>query len=246
MANWFTYDWELHGNPAIFQVDLDYEKPPEGFDFLLYCAAAPLTAGELFRTQDANRLARLEKWLLKALPQACYAGYIHMDTLRQYYFYVEHNEGLSELMDALSMKERKLSIHHGIKPEPNWVTYWELLYPDAAKYQTEINAQQIEWQRQLGDATDKVRKVTLMLGFPTEQDKVLFRESARQNGFAIGESLFQPELPLPHVLTLFVLTSLDKYSMDSITTRAIRTAEAYSGSLLRWTSPRISRKSRLG
>lgn len=245
MADWFYYDWEVKGKPAAFQVDLAYEEQPEGCDLLLYCAVAPLPPNEVFSAQELSKLAKIEKKLLKLLPQACYVGYIHMDTLRQFYFYVNNEEGLAEALDALSMKERKLSVHYGFSPEPNWVTYKELLYPDAAKYQTELNAQQIEWQRRMGDALDKVRKLTLLFAFPSEQDKMLFRESARQNGFAIGDSAFQPELPKPHVLTLYVLTPLEKYKIDSITTRAIRTAEAYYGDLLRWTCPKIERKSPL-
>lgn len=246
MPNWFTYDWEVRGEPAEYLVDLEYDPIPQGHPFLLYCAVAPPEAGEPFIPPELSRMAKLEKKLLRLLqPDACYVGHIHMDTLRQYYLYLPSQEGVEERLDELILKEKKLSVQAGMTFEPDWTTYRTLLYPDAAKYQTEINAEMIEKQRRAGDAVEKVRRLTLYLCFPTDQDLLLFREAARRAGFAIGDAEYEQMLPLPHMLSIYMLSPLIKERVDAITTCAIRLAEAHFGELLRWAAPRVSRKNPL-
>ncbi len=243
MPEWFQYDWEVKGALASFAVDVAFDAPVAEYPVLLYCSTGSLAGNKVFSGMELSRVNKLEKKLLKLLPDALYAGHIHMDALRQYYFYIRSKGDAHDQMEDLLLSEKRLSFHYGFVAEPDWVTYLELLAPDAAKYQTELNAQAIQQQLRAGDSPDKIRRLSLQMGFLTDNDSTLFKEKARQGGFAIGDVYFAPELDKPSVVTLHILSSLDKYEVDSITTRAIRIAETNGGSLLQWTCPKMPKKS---
>ena len=69
-------------------------------------------------------------------------GYIEVDAQIQYYFYI-HDD--AELDGAEKMADRTplLDCTAGAADEPDWLTYRTLLYPDAAKLQTEQNGEHI-------------------------------------------------------------------------------------------------------
>ena len=243
---WFSYDWEVRGENARFLVDTAYPDPAAGFEALLYVAAAPRNENaRAFSPREERRLHGVERRLLRALKGAIYVGDIDMERLRQYYFYVQDEAAATQAVSALADKEKVLSLTLGTAPEPDWLTYHELLMPDSAKYQTELNRELIEKHRKLGDHAPNVRRLTLSVGFPTEQTRLLFQEKARLSGFAIGESQFKPELHLPHVLPLFALSTLEKPDVDKLTTSAIRLASGFGGELIRWNAPIVPKRSPL-
>lgn len=244
--NWFSYEWNVRGTQALFTVDTSYEEPAAGYETLLYCAVSPRDpAMEEFTPRATRRLKRLEKKLLKALPEAKYLGNIHMDALMQFYFYVTDAEAAVDAVNYAVRKEKLLLAVPGTAQEPDWLTYHALLLPDAAKYQTEFNAELIERLRRKGDGLATVRRLTFSMCFPSEQTRALFQEQAKKNGFAIGEPQFRPELELPHVLTIHALAALNKPDVDKLTTRAIYAAQTFNGELLRWSCPVMPKRSPL-
>lgn len=247
MNEWITYDWHVHGSPAEFFVNMAYaEDTPAAYGALLYCALAPAQEdAALFTRGEYKRLARVEAKLKRLLPDALYVGYIHMDALRQLYFYVRDAEAALSVVEEFALGERKLHAAPGVTEEADWITYHKLLLPDAAKHQTIYNGQLIERQRAGGDALEKARRVTFFICFATDQQRQFFNEDARHAGFAIGDALFQPELALSHAQTLYAITSLDKRDMDELTTRIIHAAVPHDGELLRWTCPKMAKRSPL-
>ncbi len=246
MADWFVYDWPVRGVPGVFSVDLSYyDNLPEGHATLLWLSCASqdpegvFSKGELRRAQ--GMLARAQK----ALTGAKYVGSIQLPGQIQYYFYTSREEQL-EALEALEMKEKKLLITCGRAPEPRWQTYLQLLYPDAAKYQTVDNARIIDALRRQGDGLEASRRLRLSLFFPTEPSRLMFQEQARLCGFAIGDPLFRPEQHLPYGITLYCLSTLDKASVDAYTTRAIREAQRQGGEMMGWDCPIVPKKHPLG
>lgn len=245
-GNWFSYEWNVRGEQALFTVDTSYEEPAAGYETLLYCAASPRDpAMEAFTPKAMRHIVRLEKKLVKALPEAKYLGNILMDALEQFYFYVPDGDAAVDAVNYAARKEKLLRVTPGTANEPDWLTYHALLLPDAAKYQTEFNAELIERLRRKGDGLTTVRRLTFFMCFPSEQTRLLFQEQAKENNFAIGEPQFRPELELPHVLTIHALSSLNKPDVDKLTTRAIYAAEAFNGELLRWSCPVMPKRSPL-
>ena len=245
-TDWITYDWTVRNERALFSVDTSYTDVPNNLETLVYCVIAPLDeSAEVFSPKEIKRMERFEKKIKKALSSSAYVGYILMDALKQHYFYVREEEEALSALEEMIDGEKKLCVTAGSAEEPDWLTYYELLLPDAAKFQTTLNAKLIENQRLAGDALNKVRRISFLMCFPTDQERQLFNEDARYAGFAIGDPSFQPELSLSHVQTLFALSALDKWEIDRLTTRAILAAEPHGGELLRWVCPKMSKKNLL-
>ena len=244
--NWFSYEWDVRGAHALFTVDTAYEEPSAGYETLLYIALSPREDDvEEFTPRMLRHADKMTKRILRALPEAKYVGVIEMDALRQLYFYVQDGDEAAQIVRDAARKEKLIAVTPGTAPEPDWLSYHALLLPDAAKYQTVLNAEVIERLKRNGDGLTTVRRITFSLCFPSEQTRVMFQEQARQNGFAIGEPQFRPELELPHVLTIHALSALNKSDVDKLTTRAIRVAEPHGGELLRWSCPVMPKRSPL-
>ena len=242
----FSYVWPVQGVQAQFTVDTGYDEPMAGYETLMYCALSPRENGaDAFTPRELRRLNKIERKLLRALSDAVYVGMIHMDALRQYYFYVRDPEEDMEAAKRIADKEKLLYVSPGSAHEPDWLTYHALLLPDAAKYQTVLNEELIERLKKTGDGLVAVRRLTFSICFPSEQTRLLFQEQAKAAGFAIGEPQFRPELDLPHVLTIHALSALNLADVNDLTTRAIRAAEPFGGELLRWSCPVMPKRNPL-
>ena len=241
MKQWILYDWTVREQPAVFEVDPSYSEPAAGYDTLLYCFAEPSDGrAAAFSKAQARRLDGIPKKLEKILAPCLYVGRIRMTGQCQFYFYAQDETRL-EALELFCEKERAVSLSSGRAHEPQWPSYFQLLYPDAAKYQTILNGELIERMRHKGDTLVKIRRLTFFLFFPSEPCRLLFQEQARRAGFAIGEPTFRPELSEPYGLSVYALSSLEKAQVDALTTRAIRAAAHQGGVLLNWSAP-VERK----
>lgn len=70
--------------------------------------------------------------------KALYAGYIE-DAYRRVMFFYTDKASRIEALDDMADRERYLYCSAGASDDPEWNTYLNLLYPDAAKYYTETN-----------------------------------------------------------------------------------------------------------
>ena len=242
MENWFTYDWSVRQAPAIFTVDTQYERPLARAQTLLYCSCMPVdeTAEEL-SAGEVRRVERLIKQIQRELPQSVCVGDIRMRAQWQFYFYTKDPQE-AQVLDELCEFERKLYCQCGSANEPNWLTYFSLLMPDAAKYQTEQNRKVIAMMAERGDGRRVSRRITFLVFFPTEQEALLYKQQARYSGFAIGNDVYAPEMELSYGVELCCVSNLRKRSIDQYTTTAIRLAEPLGGSLLRWECPLVPKK----
>lgn len=234
---WFEYDWPLDGRPARFTVDLSLaDAPKENRPVLLYVSCESKHGGT--KALSAFESARAEgvcKKLCKTL-MPYYAGSIETGAKRQYYFYIAEREML-EQAEKIAQKAPFLLCEAGCAQEPDWVTYRELLYPDAAKLQTEENRKHIALMLQHGDNAAAARRVSLVLFFPTEAAMLLFCEQARLSGFAVGDPVFTPEQQLAYGVSVVRISNLHKKEIDALTTRAIRIAAKFGGELRYWEAP---------
>ncbi len=238
--DWITYDWKAEGVPAVFTVDLQYAAPLAGYNTMLWfsCASAkksPLSARDNSRAQAFLRASR------KQLKEAVYVGCVAADTWQQHYFYTA-DAGQIDVLEALCMKEKHLSAECGRAAEPDWNTYAQFLYPDAAKSQTIVNGETIAAYASRGDNLKIHRRLNLSVGFPKEPFRLLFEEQARLEGFAIGNPWFSAELDTPYGSTLHVISSLEKPAVDELTTRIIDIASRFGGRLFHWDCPLVPKR----
>ncbi len=242
--DWFYYDWNMDGAPAEFAVDMELSgaAPFGTHPVLLYIRCDMRNECELSR-RALRHIASIEKKCMRQL-DPYFVGFIR-DALRYgMFFYVSKRKQL-QILEEIAQKERYLHCITGCDVDPEWQTYFKLLYPDAARLYTETNRKQIELYKKHGDGITPARRVTLSVFFPTEALVPIFAEEARLSGFAIGESEFRPEYEDPHGVKLQCVSTLNKREIDALTTRAIRIAEKYEGHLEYWESPLVPKKSPL-
>lgn len=240
-AQWFEYDWPLDGALARFGADMSLmDADMSARPLLMYASCQS-------RSDKRSELSKIERGiangvrdkLIKKL-SALYVGYIEVDAQIQYYFYI-HDADEFERGEAIAEKTPIIDCNLGTADEPDWLTYKTLLYPDAAKLQTEQNREHIELMKKHGDCVSATRRVTFTVYFPTEAIMLNFVEDARKNGFAYAGPQFAPERELAYGADIVRLSSLKKADMDKLTTKVINLAAQYGGELGEWSSPIVNR-----
>lgn len=232
-SEWLEYYWELEGEETLFGVELSlYRRAPDPkAPLLVYlcCQTADerdLTPSDIKRAESlANKCARRAR----TVP----AGFVQADSTRQYYYYVADKEQY-DVMKELASNEKKLFCRVGGKREENWATYLDLLYPDEAKYQTVKNREQVKKLRNIGDSTESARRINLHMSFRTEQDRLVFEETARRAGYAIGEPEYHTDSDLPSGVVIYRISTLRRRDIDAVTIRASNLARRMLGKLLYW------------
>ena len=232
-TSWLEYDWRLEGDAAHFGVELSFYRtaPDEKRPLLCYfcCQTVddkPLTPKLIKR---AEALAKACARRTKTRP----AGFVETGNMRQYYFYTADKEGY-DILKAVAEKEKKLLCRVGGKHEEDWATYFKLLYPSEIKYQTVKNREQIKKLHSIGDNTEATRRINLHVAFRTEQQRLMFEETARRAGFAIGDAEYISEGELPNGVVLYRISTLKQDDIDTLTVRVIKLAQGMEGRLLYW------------
>ena len=232
---WLTYDWNIDGIPAVFEVDLDlYDSAPSASHDVLFfvnCISTSLTADMTSRAMRAKCESVIRKCLKVSNQQL--AGIISNAEMLQFYTYGTDIHALTDIEDCIRQAHGIIT-RVGAQPEPRWQTYMKLLYPDAAKYQTVKNGEQIELMHRYKDLIYPSRKLSLHVFTKTEPLRLMFEEQARLSGFAIGEAEFDDHSDHPYGVCLHVVSTLNKPDVDEITTRVIRLAKQFEGKLVGW------------
>lgn len=232
-SSWLEYDWQLDGEPARFGVELSFYRtaPDENHPFVCYLCCQRTDEGEL-TPKDVQRITQLSARCaarVKLLP----AGFVQTGNLRQYYFYTSSKDEYDQLK-ALSVKEKKYLVRVGGKREDDWATYFKLLYPNEVKLQTVKNAEQLDKMRRIGDNLEASRRINLHVSFRTEQQRLLFEETARQAGFAIGDAEYHSEYELPNGVVVYRISTLKPEEIDALTVRTVKLAQKLDGRLVYW------------
>ena len=239
MPDWFTYDWRFDGEPARFTVDQAFlgGAPFAHMPVLFRVSCACKEGKSSIRRLEAMRISAIESKCLKAI-SPFYAGSIETNTRKVLYLYANSIAQL-EPLEKIVMPVRGLFCEVAARTENDWRTYFDLLYPDAAKFQTEENRKYIELMRKGGDGIQPARRVRLHMFFKTEPLMHLFAEKARQVGFAVGTPEYAPEHAQAYGVVVLRVSSLEKREIDDVTTQVIRLAEEFEGTLLHWDCPLV-------
>ncbi len=246
MPQWLEYDWILNSVPSKYRVNMELDSilPHTSMQMLLHVKCGSKDPrGDGMTLRERRRVEALERKCVKQL-DAVYAGIIDSGSEVRMYFYTDKERDFEMLRELLD-KENGIDCVCKRIFEPQWQTYYKLLYPDAAKYQTVRNKTLIDNISKRGDNTSAPRRINLHMHFPTEPLRLLFQEEARLAGFVIGDAVYAPEQDLPYGVVLHRISTLCKRDIDSLTTRAIRIAERFRGVLVQWDCLLISKGSPL-
>lgn len=232
-STWLEYDWKLDGDSAKFGVELSlYRTAPDNDHPLLcyFCCQSlddkPLTPALVKRVEALAVKCRKQ---IKTPP----AGFVQTGNMRQYYYYTSDKKDY-DVLKTIAEKEKKLMCRVGGKREEDWATYFHLLYPNEVKYQTVKNREQIKKLRSIGDNTEAARRINLHVCFRQEQQRLMFEETARHAGFAIGDPEFISDSELPNGVVIYRISTLAQDDIDALTVRVIKLAQGEEGRLLYW------------
>ena len=232
-STWLEYNWDLDGENALFGVELSYYRTaPDASRPLLFYFCCQRTDEAPLEKADVKRIEALAVKCARRIKCAP-AGFVQTKDMRQYYFYASSKED-HDMLEKLGSREKKLICRIGGKHEEDWATYFQLLYPNEVKYQTIKNREQIAKLRSIGDNTDATRRINLHVCFRGEQQRLLFEETARQAGFAIGAAEFNSDSELPNGVVIYRISSLKLADIDALTVRVITLAQKFEGRLTYW------------
>lgn len=234
--DFLQYDWRLDGEDAEFSVDLSlYDGAPDArCPILAFIGCRSKEEGAELSAAELRRMDAFASKLRRRL-DAVFAGTIETSKIRQYYLYLPSKAEYDSLKQ-LAEKERGFSCMVGGKREEDWASYFRILYPDDAKYQTVLNSEIIEQHYELGDS-EAPRRLNLHLSFGGDPARQLFAEAARSEGFALGGDEDNDSLELPCGIVLHRICALKKRDIDAVTVRTVRLAEEHGGKLLFWDCP---------
>lgn len=241
--DFLEYDWRLDGEPAHFLVDLSlYDRAADGaYPVLAFLACSSNKEGCALSASEQKHIDSFAAKCVKKL-DALMAGYIEKDGIRQYYFYLPTKDEYLELR-AFAEKQSAFTCRIGGKKEQDWSSYFRILYPDEAKYQTVRNEEQIIELYESGDS-DAPRRLNIHLAFPNHPARSRFCEDALSEGFAVGGTDERENEALACAVLLYRICALKKPDVDAVTIQAIRLAEKYGGRLLFWDCPIVPARGR--
>ena len=254
----FEYDWRLDGERATFCVDLSlFELSPqerEGYPVLAYVGCLPLEEGRALSPREKKAGTAFIRQCKKKLSLLT-AGYIETDSTLQLYLYLPAAEEY-EALKQLAANEKGFTCRVGGRSEPQWESYFSVLYPDEAKLQTVRNGEIINELYKNGDS-EEPRRLNLHMGFQTDEKRSAFSDAALKAGFALGESVERAEGMVeptaaasesesdqtPFRLDIHRICALKKWDVDAVIVQAVRLAEEFGGRLVYWDCPIVPRRS---
>lgn len=249
MSDWYSYRWELAGQPAEFHVDQSYAEAFDtlgDFTTLLYVSCfSKRENAPAFSPRELRRLPGVLSKCLAVLGKlAVYVGFIDVQAQRRYYFYTSDPRLLVPLINVCAA-ESYFRVECTKTAEPNRQTYYRLLMPDVAKRQVANNTAYIAKLRRYGDDVSAMRRVSLHFYFPTAQARTGFMLDMRQAGFALGLDDYVPEHDPSYYVVLHRIVPLELAAVTRLTTEAIYAAMPYGGVFDHFDSALIPKRSRL-
>lgn len=246
MSNWFAYDWELRGAPARFQVDLAFAEPDGACrrrTTLLYVSCGTRRAGaDGFSFWERRHLsAVLARCTALLGEQGRHVGTVTLPAQVYYYFYADDARLIVPIYEFCAA-DTGLHLACAKADEPQQQTYFQFLYPDAAKRQAVANRAWIDARRAQGDELQAPRRIDLTFSFPTAQARAAFSAEAAALGFVAGRVGFDEARDAPYTQTLHASAPLELRALTEHTTRAIAAAQPLSGTLDQLDAAFLSKK----
>ena len=234
MSDWLEYDWEWEQQPISVKVDMQYWQllPTLADSHLVYIACAPRDPeARGFNRAESRALGQLFDTLQRELEgEAIYVGAIETEALHQFYFYTA-NPALITRAAELCSTQPKLLTTYGEVHEPTYATYYRFLFPDDAKLQSVENAAHIRDVARHGGDLNLVRRITMMLVFPTFEGRETFIRQLPEIGLSVGVTETREHKTHPFCVTVYGYSTLHLMDLNRCTARAIRAAAPQDGIL---------------
>ncbi len=234
MTDWLKYEWEWNEREAVFQVDMQYWEllPTLAYSQLVFVSVAPHEPEAIaFSRAEERRANALQHLLAEQIEDAAiFVGGIGMKDLIQFYFYTS-DDALIHRVSAICRAETKLRVTCGHVAEPDYATYYCLLFPDDAKLQSVENAAYIKSVQHRDGDLNLVRRIHLTMAFVSEEACDAFVSEIPHLGFTIGGRESVGNTTHPYRIVLNGFSTLKLVDLNRCTARAINGALPYGGVL---------------
>jgi uncharacterized protein (TIGR01619 family) len=202
--DWDIYTCHIEESPAVIGLDLDLRRfaPLKDKPNAIYITVYLNNPREDGFPRDAEFaiMGEIEDKLVEALQSkldAQFVGRTYSNGVRDFYFYTGdvtlHDKYISDVM--ITFPDYRYD--YGVKEDNNWELYFDYLFPDVYEFQRIQNRKVLRMLQQHGDVPEKERPIDHWIHFKTEEDRSLYWEHIKENGFSLmkEDTTENPEFP---------------------------------------------------
>lgn len=171
----------------------------------------------LSSASEFDTLVTIEERLTEfvcAKHHATYVGRLTSNGSRDFYFYMGdtllYDKTVSEAMVAFPGYD----YDWGSKEDTKWASYFDFLYPLPEQYQSMLNRRVLYNLEKHGDTLTKERRVDHWLYFDTPEDREVFIDKIKDDGFDIVGANFNPVSKTGNFS--LQISRVDKVDFDSV------------------------------
>lgn len=246
--DWAFYLCDLGGTTGSILVDLgahESSPDPERPTVLMVRVKLRWPGPEGLSTpQEAPTLDDLEDAFIPGVVDglgARFVGRITAGGFRDFFFYAASGDGLEAVVGAGVARFRDYTWSVSSRLEPDWSSYFDLLYPAPLELEWIQNGRVVERLQQSGDSPGVPRMVDHFLHFPSAEARRLFVGSLPAEYGVAGEGLDrETEATHPFSLHLTRHHSVNLEVIDAVVAELYELADGVEGRYDGWGSPVVT------
>jgi len=240
--NWENYMALLEKKPASVLVNLAlYDKSPNrSLPYLLitgpksrHCETNGIPSKEEIPVLE-EMLHETDLFISGVTPKIL-AGTLTYNCQRVNYYYVKDTAGLGVAMARLYKRSYKdYEYVCKIKPDPDWSSYRNFLYPTEENFTWIENNKIITDLITKGDSLTKPRDIHFILLFKTEQDRKAFISIVHKDGYKVDELSFIKKADVPYCIKISRFEKIEPDMIAEMTTEVKAAAKNNKGLYEGW------------
>jgi hypothetical protein len=238
---WDFYPLRVDDKPASIMVDLGLinDVPIRAFPCMAYIRLHmrnPRDDG-LSSQEEYEALIAIEKAIeaaLAASKDAIYVGRNTSDGCRDFYFYIAQAEGWTQRAAQLLEPFPHYKFISGSRPDPEWSTFLEFLYPGDEAMQTITNRWVCDSLAEKGDPLSAEREIDHWIYFPNPAARKLFIAAAAELGFGLRSTTDPEEAGENYGARIFRVDRPGHDCIDDVTLPLHRLAAKFGGDYDGW------------
>lgn len=221
--DWDIYTCSIEDNPAIIGLDLDLRRfaplkdKPHAIFIAVYLndpREDGFPQGDEFATLGEIEDSLVEQ--LEAKLNAYFVGRTISNGVRDFYFYTGntllHDKAIADVM----INFPNYRYDFGVKEDKTWELYFDFLLPDVQEFQRMQNRKVLRTLRKHGDIGERKRQIDHWIYFVREEERELYWEAVKQDGFLLEENGRSTEQEYPFILHISRTDPADENSIDRL------------------------------
>jgi len=220
--NWDTYMTKMGKMPASVLVDMGQKEFAPDPKFPNLVVTGPRTKNcSTMGLPDKDEIGTLEDILdatsnfLTGVTAKALVGTVTHNCERLNYYYVKDTMGIRNALNRMYSRTYKdYAYVISIRPDPQWTTYRNFLYPDEETRNWMDNDKIITKMLQQGDSLATPRNIRFEVYFKSDTERAVFVGFAKAKGYYTDEQLAKqtPNAPYEAIVSTFNKVTMDVIS----------------------------------